>query len=77
MSSSVSSIGAGFANITSGHITGTQVDLEMGRRSHLATRSTAEAFTFIYDEERGELTLAERRGGRLWFGGTVLARHQT
>lgn len=63
----------GFANVASGRIVGTQVDLEWVDVP-LGYTVNGGGLTFIYDEERGELTLAEQRGGRLPFGGTVLTR---
>jgi hypothetical protein len=63
----------GFANVASGRIVGTQVDLEW---TDIPLGNTVNGGTFIYDEERGELTLADQRGGRQPFGGTVLTRIQ-
>ena len=63
----------GFANVASGRIIGTQVDLEWVDVP-LGDTVNGGGLTFIYDEERGELTLAEQRGERLPFGGTVLTR---
>ena len=65
----------GFANVASGRIVGTQVDLEWVDVP-LGYTVNGGGLTFIYDEELGELTLAEQRGGRLPFGGTVLTRIQ-
>jgi hypothetical protein len=65
----------GFANVASGRIVGTQVDLEWVDVP-LGDMVNGGGLTFIYDDERGELTLAEQRGGRLPFGGTVLTRIQ-
>jgi hypothetical protein len=65
----------GFANVASGRIVGTQVDLEWVDLP-LGDTVNGGGLTFMYDEERGELTLAEQRGGRLPFGGTVLTRIQ-
>ena len=65
----------GFANVASGRIVGTQVDLEWVDVP-LGYTVNGGGLTFIYDEEGGELTLAEQRGGRLPFGGTVLTRIQ-
>jgi hypothetical protein len=65
----------GFANVASGRIVGTQVDLEWVDVP-LGDTVNGGGLTFIYDEELGELTLAEQRGGRLQFGGTVLTRIQ-
>lgn len=63
----------GFANVASGRIVGTQVDLEWVDVP-LGNTVNGGGLTFIYDEERGELTLADQRGGRQPFGGTVLTR---
>jgi hypothetical protein len=65
----------GFANVASGRIVGTQVDLEWVDVP-LGYTVNGGGLTYIYDEELGELTLAEQRGGRLPFGGTVLTRIQ-
>lgn len=65
----------GFANVASGRIVGSQVDLEWVDVP-LGDTVNGGGLTFIYDEERGELTLAEQRGGRIPFGGTVLTRIQ-
>ena len=65
----------GFASVASGRIVGTQVDLEWVDVP-LGYTVNGGGLTFIYDEERGELTLAEQRGGTLPFGGTVLIRIQ-
>ena len=63
----------GFANVASGRIVGTQLDLEWVDLP-LGDTVNGGGLTFIYDAELGELTLAEQRGGRLPFGGTVLTR---
>ena len=65
----------GFANVASGRIVGNQVDLEWVDVP-LGDTVNGGGLTFIYDEERGELTLADQRGGRQPFGGTVLTRIQ-
>jgi hypothetical protein len=65
----------GFANVASGRIVGTQVDLEWVDVP-LGYTVNGGGLTFIYHQERGELTLAEQRGGREPFGGTVLTRIQ-
>lgn len=62
----------GFANVASGRIVGTQVDLEWADVP-LGNTVNGGGLTFIYDEVRGELTLVEQRGG-IPFGGTVLTR---
>ena len=63
----------GFANVASGRIVGSQVDLEWVDVP-LGYTVNGGGLTFIYDEERGELTLVEQRGGGIPFGGTVLTR---
>ena len=63
----------GFANVASGRIVGSQVDIEWVDVP-LGYTVNGGGLTFIYDEERGELTLVEQRGGGIPFGGTVLTR---
>lgn len=63
----------GFANVASGRIVGTQVDLEWVDVP-LGDMVNGGGLTFMYDQDLGELRLAEQRGGRLPFGGTVLTR---
>jgi hypothetical protein len=63
----------GFANVASGRIVGTRLDLEWADIP-LGNTVNGGGLTFIYDAERDELTLAEQRGGRQPFGGTVLTR---
>lgn len=63
----------GFANVASGRIVGTQVDLEWVDIP-LGDSVNGGGLTFIYDEARDQLTLADQRGGRMPFGGTVLTR---
>lgn len=65
----------GFANVASGRIVGTQVDLEWVDVP-LGYTVNGGGLTYTYDGGRGELTLVEQRGGRLPFGGTVLTRIQ-
>lgn len=65
----------GFANVASGRIVSTQLDLEWADVP-LGDAVNGGGLTFIYDEARDELTLAEQRGGRQPFGGTVLTRIQ-
>jgi hypothetical protein len=65
----------GFANVASGRIVGSQVDLEWVDVP-LGNTVNGGGLTFIYNEGRGELTLAAQRGGRQPFGGTVLTRIQ-
>jgi hypothetical protein len=63
----------GFANVASGRIVGTQVDLEWVDVP-LGDTVNGGGLTFTYDEATGQLTLTEQRGGRQPFGGTVLTR---
>ncbi len=63
----------GFANVATGRIVGTQLDMEWADVP-LGDTVNGGGLTFIYDQERGELTLAEQRGGGIPFGGTVLTR---
>jgi len=63
----------GFANVASGRIVGTQVDLEFADVP-LGDTVNGGGLTFTYDEATGQLTLTEQRGGRQPFGGTVLTR---
>ena len=63
----------GFANVASGRIVGTQIDLEWADVP-LGDTVNGGGLTFVYDESSGTLTLAGQRGGRLPFGGTVLTR---
>ncbi len=63
----------GFANVASGRIVGTQVDLEWVDVP-LGDTVNGGGLTFLYDAMSDQLTLTEQRGGRLPFGGTVLTR---
>jgi hypothetical protein len=63
----------GFANVASGRIVGSQVDVEWVDVP-LGDTVNGGGLTFMYDPERGMLTLVEQRGGELPFGGTVLTR---
>lgn len=63
----------GFANVASGRIVGTQVDLEWVDVP-LGDTVNGGGLTFTYDQGTGQLTLTEQRGGREPFGGTVLTR---
>ena len=65
----------GFANVASGRMVGTQVDLEWADVP-LGNTVNGGGLTFIYDKASGQLTLTEQRGGRQPFGGTVLTRIQ-
>ena len=65
----------GFANVASGRIVGTQVDLEWADVP-LGDTVNGGGLTFTYDAANDQLTRVEQRGGRLPFGGTVLTRIQ-
>jgi hypothetical protein len=65
----------GFANVAGGRIVGTQLDLEWADVP-LGDTVNGGGLTFTYDRERGELRLAEQRGGGIPFGGTLLTRIQ-
>jgi hypothetical protein len=63
----------GFANVASGRIRGTRIDLEWAD-GPLGNTTNGGGLTFFYDQARGELTLVEQRGGGQAFGGSVLTR---
>ena len=63
----------GFANVASGRMVGTQLDLEWADVP-LGNILNGGGLTFVYDEARDQLTLAEQRGGWEEFGGSVLTR---
>lgn len=63
----------GFANVASGRIVGTQIDLEWADIP-LGDTVNGGGLTFVYDESSDQLTLVEQRGGGIPFGGTVLTR---
>jgi hypothetical protein len=63
----------GFANVASGRIVGTQLDLEWADVP-LGDTVNGGGLTFTYDEANNQLTLVAQRGGRIPFGGTVLTR---
>ena len=65
----------GFANVASGRIVGSQVDLEWADVP-LGYTVNGGGLTFTYDAANDQLTRVEQRGGRLPFGGTVLTRIQ-
>ena len=65
----------GFANVASGRIVGTQVDLEWADVP-LGDTVNGGGLTLVFDEAADELRLTEQRGGRQPFGGTVLTRIQ-
>jgi hypothetical protein len=65
----------GFANVASGRIVGTQVDLEWVDVP-LGDTINGGGLTFIYDSGSGTLTLTEQRGGRQPFGDILLTRIQ-
>lgn len=62
----------GFANVASGRIVGTQIDLEWADIP-LGDTVNGGGLTFVYDASSDQLTLAQQRGG-IPFGGTVLTR---
>lgn len=64
---------SGFANMASGRIVGDQLDLEWADVP-LGDTVNGGGLTFMYDRERGVLTLVEQRAGGVPFGGTVLTR---
>jgi hypothetical protein len=66
----------GFANVASGRIVGTQVDLEWVDVP-LGDTVNGGGLTFLYDEANDRLTLVEQRGGDRRFGGSVLSRIDT
>ena len=63
----------GFANVASGRMVGTKVDLEWADVP-LGDTVNGGGLTFTYAAADDQLTLVEQRGGRLPFGGTVLTR---
>jgi hypothetical protein len=65
----------GFANVASGRMVGSQVDLEWVDVP-LGYTVNGGGLTFTYDAANDQLTLVEQRGGRIPFGGTVLTRIQ-
>jgi hypothetical protein len=65
----------GFANVASGRIVGTRLDLEWADVP-LGDTINGGGLTFTYDRERGELRLVEQRGDGTPFGGTLLTRIQ-
>jgi hypothetical protein len=62
----------GFANVASGRIVGTQIDLEWADVP-LGDTINGGGLTFIYEEASDQLRLVEQRGG-IPFGGTLLTR---
>jgi hypothetical protein len=63
----------GFANVASGRIVGTQIDLEWADVP-LGDTVNGGGLTFVYDEASDRLTLTEQRGGNQRFGGSILTR---
>jgi hypothetical protein len=63
----------GFANVASGRIVGTQVDLEWADVP-IGDTVNGGGLTYRYDEANDQLTLVEQRGGDRPFGGSVLTR---
>jgi hypothetical protein len=64
---------AGFANVASGRMVGTRIDLEWADIP-LGNILNGGGLTFVYDEANDTLTLTEQRGGWEDFGGSVLTR---
>jgi hypothetical protein len=65
----------GFANVASGRIVGTQIDLEWADVP-LGNKVNGGGLTYAYDEANDRLTLTEQRGGGEPFGGTLLTRFE-
>lgn len=65
----------GFANVASGRLVGTQLDLEWADIP-IGNILGAGGLTFVYDQAAGRLELTEQRGDWEPFGGTVLTRIQ-
>jgi hypothetical protein len=65
----------GFANVASGRIDGTRIELEYVDIP-LGTTMGGGGLTFVYYEELDQLALIEQRGDWLPFGGTRLTRIQ-
>ena len=63
----------GFANVASGRMVGTQIDLEW-TDVPLGNILNGGGLTFVYDEADDTLTLSEQRGGGQPFGDSVLTR---
>jgi hypothetical protein len=63
----------GFANVASGRMVGTQLDLEWADIP-LGNILNGGGLTFVYDTTTNTLTLTEQRGGGQAFGGSVLTR---
>jgi len=61
----------GFANVASGRLVGTQLDVEWVDIP-LGDIFNGGGLTFYYDEPHGQLLLTEQRGGGIAFGDTVL-----
>ena len=63
----------GFANVASGRVTGTQIDVEWADLP-IGDILGGGGLTFTYDAEDGQLVLTEQRGGWVPFGATILTR---
>jgi hypothetical protein len=63
----------GFANVASGRIEGTRIDVEYVDLP-LGNVLGGGGLTLVYDEETGELTIAEQRGEWMPFGASRLTR---
>ncbi len=63
----------GFANVASGRVRGTQVDIEWADLP-LGDTMGGGGLTFVYDEESDQLVMTEQRGDWQPFGGSTLTR---
>ncbi len=63
----------GFANVASGRMVGSQIDLEWADLP-LGNILGGGGLTFVYDEERNQLVMTEQRGDWQPFGGSTLTR---
>jgi hypothetical protein len=63
----------GFANVASGRLHGTQLDLEWADVP-LGDILNGGGLTFVYDAENGTLSLVQQRGGGIPYGDEVLTR---
>jgi len=63
----------GFANVASGRVAGTRIDLQFADVP-LGNVLGGGGLTYVYDAEHRQLLLAEQRGDWIPFGGSVLTR---
>lgn len=63
----------GFANVASGRVSGTRIDLQFADVP-LGNVLGGGGLTYVYDAEHRQLLLAEQRGDWIPFGGSVLTR---